>query len=243
MPLKRLWNSLCGRSSETQTAAKPSVDAAPAEKAATKPLAGAVPKPAKASAPATVTSSKPAATSSKPAGEQPRRSVLSMLSRGEHDGLIKTIRQHNPTSILEIGVGDGSRMTAILTALAPAPQNNATESGASPIKAAVIDQFELGSGKVALRDYHRQLNGLSQRPVIFPEPIGRGLVSVANRLGKMDVVLIDASVFASDQTQLANELQSTIGKVLHASSVVLSNESGKWSVRTFETNQAQRRAA
>jgi len=162
-----------------------------------------------------------------------------MISRGEHDGLVKTIRQSNAKSILEIGVGDGSRMTAILTALVPPDPADTRASEAHSIKAAVIDQFEMGRGDVALRDYHRQLNGLTQRPVIFPEPIGRGLISVANRLGKMDIVLIDASVFTGDDDSAA-DLQDTIARVLHPNSVVLSNESGKWCTRTFET---QRRAA
>ena len=232
MPLKRLWNSLCGRSSETEAAAKP----ANGERADLKATKRAV----------TMTDANPPAP--QPIPVKPRRSVLSMISRGEHDGLIKTIRQSKAKSILEIGVGDGSRMTAILSALVRPLQADPSEADrsdveASSIKAAVIDQFEMGCGKIALRDYHRRLNGLSQRPVIFPEPIGRGLVSVANRLGKMDVVLIDAAVFESDDQQPVAELQATIAKVLHVNSVVLSNESGKWSVRTFDTDRTQSRAA
>lgn len=227
MPLKKLWNSLCGRSEPKDTAAQTTPIEAEVRSDSSKAASGLE------SQAATKSVAQPVAKA------PPRRSVLSMIARGEHDGLIKAIRHRNATSILEIGVGDGSRMPAILTALVP-PTDSA--SAGTTLKAAVVDQFEMGTGAVAIRDYHRQLNGLAVRPAIFPEPISRGLVSVANRLGKMDIVLIDAAVFSPENAGQADELQATIGKVLHAESVVMSNESGQWSIKSFEPTSVRRAA-
>ncbi|WP_250929230.1 hypothetical protein [Aporhodopirellula aestuarii] len=162
----------------------------------------------------------------------PKRGVLSMLSRGEHDGLLKVVRDKRPSSILEIGVGDGSRMPAILSML--------DESGIQPgvIKAIVIDEFELGGGTLAMRDYHRQLAGLTIRPVIFPEPVGRGLVNVAHRFGAMDLILIDSAVDATN----AAELATFLGKVTRATTSVLTNTSGRWAIRHTDCEPIRRAA-
>jgi hypothetical protein len=107
----------------------------------------------------------------------------------------------------------------------------------SSFKAIVIDEFEMGGGQVKMRDYHRQLAGLTIRPVLFPEPVGRGLVNVAHRFGFVDLILIDAKV----ETTQADALQSTLGKVMHGSTVILHNVSGKWT--TQHVKSSARRAA
>lgn len=157
-----------------------------------------------------------------------------MVTRGEHDVLIKAIRERSPESVLEIGVGDGSRMPAILSAI------GADQDGSS-FKAAVIDQFEMGNGSVQMRDYHKQLVGLPIRPAIFPEAAERGVVSVANRLGRMDVILIDESLLNDTAGEAKEMLLASINKVVHPSTLVLSNVNGKWS--TFGLGQAIKRAA
>ncbi|WP_404310820.1 hypothetical protein [Neorhodopirellula lusitana] len=253
MPLKKLWNSLCGRSAEKETTAPETAAqsvavtgevspvaavSAPVVKASATQQAPAAKKPTvkkqavREPAAATPVAPAPVATAPPRKAAAPLRRVLSMVSHGQHDALLKMLKRRQPTSVLEIGVGDGSRMPAILASLASEedPQSLA-------IKAAVIDEFEMGNGEVAMRDYHRQLSGLLVRPVIFPEPVSRGLLSVSNRLGRMDVVLIDAAVV----TDHADALSERLVKVLHETSVVLSNESGKWAERSVATSN--RRAA
>lgn len=255
MSLKKLWNSICGRAPQPEVTAPPT---GPVEKtlgpekterpvqpelaqrapvAATSPNAARPPLPARKAAPATASAvpaspSPASATASGPEIVAPRRGVLSMLSRGQHDALLRMIGEAKPTSILEIGIGDGSRTPAILSML--------DESGCQPhaIKMMVIDQFELAGGEVAMRDYHRQLAGLNLRPVIFPEPVGRGLINVAHRFGTVDLILIDAKTIADH----AHELATFLGKVTHGGTVVLSNESGKWTVRQPGPSQARRAA-
>ena len=224
MSLKKLWNSLRGSRSEPESPVIASVSTpTPSTAPAAQPASAPAPQPARNVEPL-----------SAPIAEvvPPRRSILSLRPRGEHDALLKLISQARPTSILEVGIGDGSRMPAVLASLADA----GTES--KSFKAIVIDEFEMAGGEVTMRDYHRQLAGLAIRPVIFPESVARGLVNVAHRFGAVDMILIDASV----ETAHAEGLSKFLSKVTHVGTAVLSNTSGKWAVRQSGTD-AVRRAA
>lgn len=251
MSLKKLWNSLRGRAPQPETAAEP---AAAAHRSVSIEKAAEVEKPKpgqsharSAASPAATSSTTPSPSVSRPASAShaesanvaaapafaaPRRNVLSLLSRGEHDPLLRMIGENKPTSILEIGIGDGSRTPAILSMLC--------QAGCLPgaIKVIVIDEFELAGGDVTMRDYHRQLAGLTLRPVIFPEPVGRGLISVAHRFGAVDMVLLDVKASSTH----AAELAALLGKVTHQRSVVLSNENGKWTARQPSEQQTRRAA-
>ncbi|EGF25993.1 hypothetical protein [Rhodopirellula baltica] len=239
MPLKKLWNSLRGVTPQS----KVTPEAAPAttspgvtqpepvarKKSASKPAVKATvaaSKPAVApqtSVPAPVAKAKPAA---------PARGVLSMLSRGEHDALVKRLTKLQPSSILEIGVGDGSRTPAVVHALA---ETNPA------LKYAVIDQFEMVGGTVKLRDFHGQLAGLAIRPSIVPETAARGVVTVLHRLGMMDAIILDPSL---DAETLA-ELDSVLSKVSYADTMILRQTNGKWqsTASNSTTLRATRRAA
>jgi len=234
MSLKNIWNSLCGRPVEVDAAARNQSQTEQPQPARPTGL----PEPSKTSRPNVVATRGMTTPVSKieamPVAkiEPPRRGVLSMLSRSEHDGLLKLIAAAQPSSVLEIGVGDGSRMPAILTML--------TQSGVQPgnLKVIVIDEFELGGSELTMRDYHRQLAGLAIRPVIIPEPIGRGLVNVAHRFGMIDVVLIDSQAGESATEELATYL----GKVTHQGSVILRQENGKWSSSKNSESRVRRAA-
>lgn len=237
MSLRKLWNSLRGNSGESESSVKVStVVSAPA--VPTSPLvipaSAATAKPAAATQ--TVRGAVPASSPPAPTAvtevAAPRRSILSLRSRGEHDALLKLIEQRQPNSILEIGIGIGSRMPAILASVA--------QSGVEPstFKAIVVDEFEMVGGDVTMRDYHRQLAGLPIRPVIFPESVARGLVNIAHRFGAVDMILIDASV----EEKHAEGLAKYLGKVSHGTTTVLSNASGKWTNRQGRDNLTRRAA-
>lgn len=234
MSLMKFWNSLCGRASAPIDTVSSGATDKPRDSVTPGGALGGSTEPtsSKPTDQATTAASSNAAQATGAQVSTPRRGVLSMLSRGEHDGLLKIIQERKPSRILEIGVGDGSRTPALLSML--------SQSGCQPgdVKVIVIDEFELAGGDVTMRDYHRQLAGLSIRPVIFPEPVGRGIFSVAHRFGAVDMVLVDAKVSATYPDELANLLV----KVTHERSVVLSNESGKWTPRQRSENR-ERRAA
>ncbi|WDQ16432.1 hypothetical protein [Rhodopirellula sp. P2] len=243
MPLKKLWNSLRGVTSQpkvtseaTPAVTSPDVDAPPqpvvrqpsAKKLAAKAATAVAPPVAAPAVPDTAPATAPTAKA-KPAAS---RGVLSMLSRGEHDGLVKMLAKQPPSSVLEIGVGDGSRTPAVVHALAEA--NPA-------LKYAVIDQFEMVGGTVKLRDFHGQLAGLAIRPSIIPEPAARGVVTVLHRLGMMDAVILDPSLDAETLV----ELEAVLSKVSYADTMILRQTNGKWqaTVSNSTTLRATRRAA
>lgn len=240
MSLRKLWNSLRGNSGEPESAVNVSaITPAPATVSprskpapATRPVASPDAVRAATPTPTPVVQEAVHAPTPVPEVAAPRRSILSLLSRGEHDVLLKLIDQRRPTSILEIGIGNGSRMPAILAGVA--------QSGVEPgtVKAIVVDEFEMAGGDVTMRDYHRQLAGLPIRPVIFPEPVARGLVNIAHRFGAVDMILIDASV----EEKHAEGLAKYLGKVSHGTTVVLSNASGKWTNRQGSDHLARRAA-
>lgn len=216
MSLKKIWNSLCGRPNQSEATSGSAVTSPATNTPATSGSATTVSPVKTARTPAMVQAAE--VKTQTPEISPPRRGVLSMLSRGEHDSLLKMIAQARPSSVLEIGIGDGSRMPAISAMF--------TQSGVSPgaMKTIVIDQFELGGSEITMRDYHRQLAGLAIRPVIFPESVGRGLVSVAHRFGLIDVVMVDAAV----RSAAAEELATYLIKVSHEHTLVLHQENGKW---------------
>lgn len=235
MSLKKLWNSLRGCSSESKPSAIARAEpptTAPSVTPASAPSPSAAPRASRAEPmPPSAPKWEPVA---RPVAEvaPPRRSILSLRSRGEHDDLLKKVSQTRPSSILEIGVGNGSRMPAILASIA--------QSGIEPgtFKAIVIDEFEMAGGEVTMRDYHRQLAGLPIRPVIFPESVARGLTNVAHRFGTVDMILVDASMEAAQ----ADGLMKYLVKVSHGSTVVLSNATGKWITRPCQDEPARRAA-
>ncbi len=228
MSLRKLWNSLRGTSSEPESRVTTNVVApVPGGEIASKPnlappsIAMEAPVQKVTSAPASLAEVTP-----------PRRSILSLRSRGEHDALVKIIAQKRPKSILEIGIGNGSRMPAILASVS---QSEAEPGG---FKAIVIDEFEMAGGEVTVRDYHRQLAGLPIRPVIFPESVAKGLVNIAHRFGTVDLILVDAAT----EINQAEGLSQYLSKVSHAETIVLSNVTGKWTHRV-DSDQSGRRAA
>ena len=156
MPLLKLWNALLGRSSGEQPV---------------------VEQPA-SSSPATV-SEKPVTT--RKTGSGFVSSGFGLFSSNPHAALCKQVVAAAPRSILEIGVGDGTRAVAVMEALAK--QGIAARYFG-------MDQFELAGGGLSLRDFHRTMRGAGIRPQLFPEPVPRGLIRFLHTIGSVDLVLV-----------------------------------------------------
>lgn len=248
MPFKKLWNTLCGRSTGQVVESNSAESGGSPANNTGAPVAVAHHRddqPRKADRPKRTARTQPAAPQTaglpgstnpatpSPVSSPPRRGVLSLLSRGEHESLIRLIETHAPASLLEIGVGDGTRMPAILSRW-PKP----TSDAASP-KIAVIDEFEMGGSPLSLRQYHHALAGLPVRPLIIPEPVEKGIVSVLHRLGTMDMVLVDPDT----EAKMGAQWDRTVRRILHPRTVVLSQKQGKWSiVETSRTSEIRRAA-
>lgn len=159
------------------------------------------------------------------------RGILGIGYRGPHGSLCKLLRRVPAQTVLEIGVGDGSRAIAALQTLSV---NN------PGIRYAAIDQFELADGPLTLKGFHQALRTAElRRAQIFPETIQRGLLRVATTIGPVDLVLI---AVAPDRWQTP-AVRALIARVSHANTVVFFEQDDAWNRYEPPTPLAQSRRA
>ena len=155
---------------------------------------------------------------------------LSLFGGGrQHGSLCRLVKPLQVASVLEISVGDGSRAVEVLAAL----RNRA------PVRYVAIDQFEMAGGETTLKAFHRKMRTNDIRPQVFPEPIDRGLVRVANTVGAVDLVIIAAEP-ANWQTP---ETLSLLARVLHDQTTVLYCDEESWDRYETKVTSSYRRAA
>ena len=179
MPLRRLWNSICGRSADS-----PSVNPIPAD---TPQDVGESTAPV--NDPSRLKSNAPAA---KPAKAKVAREDKKLCRRLE-----ALATQSSAKSVLEIGVGDGRRALSVVSTL--------THRGHSvPVNYIAIDEFELGGGSLTLRDFHKRLREYPAKAQLVPMPCDAGLDRVARTFGQVDVIIwgCDQPATAEQQTSL-----------------------------------------
>jgi hypothetical protein len=199
MPLQKLWNALFGNTGSQK---------APAAVAESRAIAAAATLERPAAATATAATAEPQ-MAEHPSATPPSRRCQSDLR--------KWLKQIPARSVLEIGVGEGSRAAEVIRVLAKRHQIDY-------VRYAVIDQFELAGGGVALKDYHR---GLRQRGIqvkVFPEPLLRGLERVSVTLGPVDLVLVERS----PDSLAAPEVDRKLRRVCHPATVVLALNGRRW---------------
>ncbi len=164
-------------------------------------------------------------------GRRPiKSSRLSLFGGGgPHGDLLKLVKPLNARWVLEICVGDGSRAIAIVQTLGSPP----------PVRYLAIDQFEMVGGEVTLKAFHQRLRSAGIRGQVFPEPIDRGLVRVANTVGAVDLIVIAA---APEDWQTPETL-SLLARVAHPNTVVLYQDDESWDRFEVPDPVQQRRQA
>jgi hypothetical protein len=234
MPLLKLWNSLVGRpaAAKQPEAEQPAVKntapvtevasvtveakekASPAKKSVTAPTP---PKPSKKkSEVAAAVRLAPIAEVSAPVVAKTARQ-LKVVTRGEHAEICKLVVDALPTYVLEIGIGDGLRADAVMQSLLAV-------SGDKLLRYAAIDQFEMVSGPIKLKDFHLRMRAIDVRPQVFPDPVAQGLLRFSSTVGFADVII--ASI--PDEQFNSNEIQSLIARITRPSSVVFQLSQGRW---------------
>ena len=225
MPLLKLWNSFRGKSASKSTP-QPSVQPV-------KPLPSGHPAKSPGGAPAVAAPLKNGASHEKKVSEKPAKKKRGFLGRSpSRSPLVRELKDCSATSVLEIGVGDGSRAVEVVMFLSQQSDN--------PIRYAGIDQFEMSGGETTLMQFHQKLRAASIRPQLFPEPTASGLLRVAHTIGMMDLVLIADDSVDCDSAKF----RGLLSRVVHQGTRILRLDSvGTWSEVRIESASGLRRAA
>ncbi len=219
MPLVKLLKSIfCGSSSEKSASTSPSRDTPAAGDRTTRKLA-------QPTTPRPLANPSDASPAGKPAVS--KRSVFDLVSGGPHGPLCRMIKKTGAGSVLEVGVGDGTRAEAVLRTLLKSRPDPA-------IRYIAIDQFELAGGPVTLKQFHQQIRAIGVKPSLIPMPTVQGLTRVAHTFGSVDLVLLaDAEIDAIDHV---------LARVTHPESLVLRFDGQTWQPLERQS-QGIRRAA
>lgn len=189
MPLRKLWNSICGKS-----ASKTSPTASNETSPQTIPVSRAVEAP---QAPAAVPTA---------ARQSVAKSGRNAVTR-EEKKLFRRIESLSVQSVLEIGVGDGGRSLAMLERL--------THKGHStPLHYIAIDEFESAGGTLTLRDFHKQLREYPAKAHLVPMPIDAGLDRAVRTYGQVDLIIWSADEPPTAAQQLVLSRMSKPSTVL-----------------------------
>jgi len=208
MPLLKLWNAIKGRS--------PGV----------KPVATPQPKPSRDPS-NDCNSAKASRSKSTSAGTL--SSGFGLFGAKPHGGLCKLVGRTQARSVLEVGVGDGSRAIAIVETL---------RQHVDSVHYFGIDQFELADGALSLREFHQKMRAAGIHPQIFPESVESGLVKFLHRIGKADLVLLSDAETALDKPRVVQLLH----RLSTPTTTILCQSEDGWSPFSGVTT-AQRRAA
>lgn len=181
----------------------------PADKVVTKVKRKAVAKGKKVAAAA-------AETTAAPAVETPQRRTLS-IARPQQNAWTKHLAGRSVGSILDTQLGDGTRAMEVLQAIV-------CDSVPTP-KYIAIDLFDLGSGRLTLREFHQRIRRVGGSPVAIPADLLSGLRQLSQTHGAVDLVLLEGD--AVDLTSL--EFRRLLARVTHSDSLVLHrDERGHW---------------
>ena len=194
MSFKNLWNSLCGKSTPSTPkggdARKNGSRRRRSEQSDTRKLA----KPTK-----------------------PKLGLKDLVGGGAQASICRLVKRSGATSVLEIGIGDGSRALAVAKSLVKAnPDEN--------VRYAAIDMFEMGDGPVTLKDFNQQLRAQNVKPSLVPLPLEAGLARVSSTLGIIDLVLIAEPAEEVD----LQRLEASLKRLTTPSSAVFRLVDQKW---------------
>ena len=162
MPLRKLWNSIRGKSATSTGDQSPKSD---------RQTPGAVVSP-------------PTQQRSVPSRTIASKSIRGVATRDDKK-LFRRIESLSVQSVLEVSVGDGLRSMAMLQALTH-------KGHSTTIHYIAIDEFEMGGNALRLRDFHKQLREYPAKAHLVPMTIDAGLDRVVRTYGQVDLVIWSA---------------------------------------------------
>jgi len=162
----------------------------------------------------------------------------------EDRSIYKAIRNHKVQSIVEIGLGDGSRSETMLRV---AKKFSVTKG----LRYTGIDLFEgreEGQPKLSLREMHKRLSSSEAKVQLVPGEMASALSRIANSHVRTDLIIVSAG----QAPETIAECWFYFPRMLQSGSQFLIQETAGESFKTLsrleieklsEQNQAQRAAA
>ena len=123
----------------------------------------------------------------------------------------KLIKQRQIRSIVEIGLGDGTRCEKLIAVAQKFSQEKVRYTG--------VDLFDSGESATPLKliEMHKRLKSVEAKTQLVPGDIGSALPRIANSHLRTDLILISAG-FDREQFSM---VRSFLPRMLHPSSLVL----------------------
>jgi len=123
----------------------------------------------------------------------------------------KLIKQRQIRSIVEVGLGDGTRCEKLIAV--------AQKFSPEKVRYTGVDLFDAreSSTPLTLIEMHRRLKGVDAKTQLVPGDMGSALPRIANSHLRTDLILISAGF---DHEQLSS-VKSFLPRMLHASSLVM----------------------
>jgi len=140
--------------------------------------------------------------------------------------LFRAVKKHRPKSVLEIGLGDGSRSIKLLKLAAQ-------YHPAGDLRYAGIDQFEARENPATgttLKHAHQTLNATGAKVRLTPGEPYMALARRANSLTGTDLLIVSAD----QQGESLRQAWFYVPRLLHADSVVFVETAGKNGATRFE---------
>lgn len=131
------------------------------------------------------------------------------------------VGEHSVNSILEIGMGDGVRIRAMM-------QLRPKSEGSDRLRYAALDPFESDGGtRLSLKEAHRLLNELGVKAHLIPGDPMSGILRVAHTVLPSDLVILDGHW--GDGSERAKIIEHWLPRLCHSRSAVFasSQEGGK----------------
>lgn len=251
MPLRKLWNTICGTSSKSvaqESSANQNVSETPATTSnAANRIAGKTQtqksvgrkKLAIAESTRAENEDKPAAVSQAiphtKAAKKPATKLASLTR--EDKKLLGRIASLGAASVLEVSVGDGVRALHLVQSLAQAAGQQTDAQSTYLATYLAIDEFELGGNPLTLRSFHQRLREHAVKAQLVPMPIDAGLDRVVRTFGQVDAV-----IWAADAPPTQAQ-QNYLTRICKPETVVFSLDQGRWTENRHATATNVRRAA
>jgi len=124
---------------------------------------------------------------------------------------LKMIKQREIRSIIEVGLGDGTRCEKLIAVAQRFSEEKVRYTG--------VDLFDARESSTPLKliEMHRRLKSVDAKTQLVPGDIGSALPRIANSHLRTDLILISAGF---DREQFST-VKSFLPRMLHASSLVL----------------------